>query len=140
MRLLIGAAAVGLLGLAGLRSTPAVPANPGHVQVSVNAICGENSVQFSASPWTAPVARGDTVVWVLDNLSNVDAITVNAVKPNAWPYRETSLRGTKKVPARARDMKASAQSGVRYRYNVQFICVIAQKVDTVVIDPDMIIQ
>lgn len=140
MRLLIGAAAAGLLGLVGLRSRSAAPAQQGPVKVNVTAICGENSVQFSASPWTASVPRDSAVEWVMTNLSNASAIEVNAKNPGDWPYRNTHFHGTKQLPARARGMKANAEPGHRYRYTVTFICDIAHKADTVVIDPDMIIQ
>lgn len=140
MRILL-AVAVGLVGVVVLQCARGPRAAPSLVGVNVSASCGEGSVQFSVAPWTAIVAQGDSVEWVLGGAGNVDSISVIAANASDWPFGNGPLlHGRRNLPARASRMRPNAARPQPYRYKLQFVCVRPGKVDTVVIDPDMIIR
>ncbi len=112
----------------------------GEARVEVDVRCTPNNgVQFSLSPWTARLAQGDSIAWVLHPDANVSEITVTAKQPD-WPftsmppYKGNATRGPK-----GKGMKPN-QLNKRYAYAINTSCARADgTTSTVVIDPDMII-
>ncbi len=144
MRLLIGAAAVGLLGLIGLRFKPAVTTQQAAVPVTVNLRCYDDSVHVSVVPWTVTVAQGGSVDWELDPSADANSMIVSANNPFRWPFQNGSqYTGDKKNSAKGRQMKANAHAQSPYQYSFTLSCSTPDKAGMprkVVIDPEMIIN
>lgn len=110
------------------------------VHVRVDCLAG-GGVSFSLTPWTIEMRAGDSINWNLDSGANVTEMEVITKRPGgAWPFRrKPPYKVTKDRPMGAQALD-DAHSGRRYQYAVSAICVRgASEVDSVVIDPDIII-
>ena len=111
-----------------------------NVDVRIECLAGRG-VSFSLTPWLIEVNRGDSINWRLDQSSNVNDMEIVSKMPgNRWPFRnKPPYNSAKGNPAGARALD-NAETGRRYKYAVQTICMReGDQADTVVIDPDMII-
>ncbi len=107
--------------------------------VTIDARCtgGENT-SVTLRPWNLRLQQGDDVRWVLNGNANSDDITISP-KRDAWPFVDAPpYKGGKGRPARTGGMRPNAQG--RYSYNVTLICTNGGNADTVLIDPDIIVD
>ena len=130
------AAFVGIPGNAEAQSTPA---NQVDVIVDIRCLAG-NGVSFSLVPWSARLAVGDSIAWVLHPDAQVPEITITS-KQAAWPFvAAPPYKGNSGRPPKGKGMKAGVKAGDKYSYAVTAAC---QRSDgtysTIIIDPDMII-
>lgn len=139
-----------LVGVAALACAPApekstdtgtVAPPPG--QVTVDARCaGPRNTSVTVSPWNLHVPRDSnvTVTWVINAAANTDTITITPKQGTSWPFGGDAAVGSKATPARVQG-RTPNEPGVRYRYNIQLVCRIgAADPDTVVVDPDIIVD
>ncbi len=111
------------------------------VTVAVDVRCNpNNAVSLSVAPWTAQLAQGDSIIWVLDPNANVPEITITSKQPG-WPFTTSPpYKGNAARPPKGSGMRPN-QAGRRYAYGITAVCTRADgTTNTVVIDPDMIIQ
>ncbi len=126
------------LTLAFTRDREAVTALAvGQVEIDARCTGGENT-RITIRPWNLKVRQGDDVNWVLNRNANSSDITITP-KREAWPFADAPpYRGTKAAPARAAGMRPNAKG--RYAYSVSLICTNGARSDTVLIDPDIIVD
>lgn len=136
--------------LAGIASLPLIvaacsvmrsnPTPPGTVAITVDARCaGPRNTRVSVSPWNTQVRQGDDVNWVLDNRANADSIIITPKNPDTWLFdAPPPYVGKKNNPGQGRRMKNNARG--RYSYNIGLICASGNNRDTIVIDPDIIVD
>jgi plastocyanin len=108
-------------------------------EVTIDARCtGGDNTSITLRPWNLKVRQGDTVNWVLNANANSNDVTITA-KREAWPFAEAPpYKGAKGKPARSGAMRPNARG--RYSYNVSLICTNGARSDTVLIDPDIIVD
>lgn len=110
------------------------------VHVRVDCLAGDG-ISFSLTPWTTTVRAGDSINWNLDPGANVSEMEVITKRPGGpWPFRrKPPYKVTKNHPMGAQALD-DAHNDRRYQYAVSAICFRdSSNVDTVVIDPDIII-
>ena len=108
-------------------------------EVTIDARCtgGENT-SITLRPWNLKIRQGDVVNWVLNANANSDDVTITP-KRNAWPFAAPPpYRGSKKTRAQSGAMRPNSRG--RYSYNVSLICTNGARSDTVLIDPDIIVD
>ncbi len=110
------------------------------VSITVDARCaGPRSTRVSISPWNAAVRQGDEVNWVLNSGANTDSMMIMPKDPAAWLFdAPPPYVGRKSSPGQGRRMKGNARG--RYRYDIGLICRSGNTRDTIVIDPDIIVD
>lgn len=115
------------------------PPPPGAGEVEVDARCtGGGNTRITIRPWNLKIRQGDEVTWLLDRNANSSEITITP-KREAWPFASTPpYRGSKASPARAGNMRPNARG--RYAYSVSLICTHDGVPDTVLVDPDIIVD
>ena len=114
-------------------------ANVATKEVSIDARCtgGENT-SITLRPWNLKIRQGDEVSWVLNADANSDEVSITP-KRNAWPFAATPpYRGSKKTRVQSGAMRPNARG--RYSYNVSLICTNGARSDTILIDPDIIVD
>ena len=130
------AAFVGIPGKAEGQGTP-----PNQVDVTVDIRCQPgNGVSFSLTPWSAQLAVGDSIAWILHPDAQVTEITITS-KQAAWPFvAGPPYKGNARRPPKGKGMKPGVRAGDKYSYAVTAACPRADGTfSTVIIDPDMII-
>ena len=143
MRLLLAAAA-GVIGVTTLNVGAPAPASPTEavVTVSVDLRCTPNGVNYKVDPWTVTLKQGDTIEWDLDAGANTDEIVIQPKRADAWPFETRRFRGGRGNNNRphGRGMHPG-ERGRRYQYNVLMVCKgDVSRPDTIVVDPEMIIE
>jgi len=136
-----------LLGMLAITVVPVLLATSNSVQasrmatrdVTIDARCTDGEgTSVTLRPWNLKIKQGDDVRWVLNGDANSDDITITP-KRAAWPFLDRrAYRGGRGRPARTGGMRANARG--RYSYNVTLICTNGANADTVVIDPDIIVD
>lgn len=107
--------------------------------VSISFKCTTDGATMTVSPWRVTLpTRNDQVQWDVSNGS--DSVSITAKNVNRWPFSTNPPYKAKYgSPAVGRGIPSSVPAG-KYQYNIIGICPRAGGVvDTVVIDPDMII-
>lgn len=107
--------------------------------VSISFKCTTDGATMTVSPWRVTLpTRNDQVQWDVSNGS--DSVSITAKNVNRWPFSSNPPYKAKYgSPAVGRGIPSSVPAG-KYQYNIIGICPRAGGVvDTVVIDPDMII-
>ena len=107
--------------------------------VSISFKCTTDGATMTVSPWRVTLpTRNDQVQWDVSNGS--DSVSIAAKNVNRWPFSTNPPYKAKYgSPAVGRGIPSSVPAG-KYQYNIIGICPRAGGVvDTVVIDPDMII-
>ncbi len=109
------------------------------VEVDIDARCtGGDNTSITIRPWNLRIRQGDEVSWVLNRNANSSDITITPKREN-WPFADQPpYRGSKATPARTGGMRPNAQG--RYAYNVSLICTNGARSDTVMVDPDIIVD
>lgn len=144
---------ISLLVLAGAASLACAPAPeplvdtgtvaPPPGQVMVDARCaGPRNTSVTVSPWNLHVPRDSnvTITWVINAAANTDTITITPKQGTSWPFDGASAVGSKAAPAQVQGRTPNTP-GVRYRYNIQLVCQVGSAdPDTVVVDPDIIVD
>ena len=127
------------VGLPGTAEAQGTPANQVDVIVDIRCLAG-NGVSFSLVPWSARLAVGDSIAWVLHPDAQVPEITITS-KQAAWPFvAAPPYRGNAARPPKAKGMKTSVKAGDKFSYAVTAVCTRADgTVSNIIIDPDMII-
>jgi len=93
----------------------------------------------SANPWRVALPnRGGQITWNITASSNVAEATVDSVPGFAWPFDSRGFKAKKNAPAHGHGVKNGLAAGT-YKYTITAICNLGNGVDTVSIDPDMII-
>lgn len=94
---------------------------------------------MSVSPWRVSLpTRNDQIQWDVSNGS--DSVSITAKNVNRWPFgTNPPFKAKYGSPAIGKGIPSSVPAG-KYQYNIIGICPRAGGVvDTVVVDPDMII-
>jgi len=87
-------------------------------------------------PWTASIAEGDDVEWIMDASSMAETFSVRPKSGRPWPFVGGPPSGSKGTPGRS---GAANQRG-RHLYDIQMNCVRPDGSSIpVVIDPEIII-
>ena len=87
-------------------------------------------------PWTASIAEGDDVEWVMDQSSMAQSFSVRPKTGRPWPFVGGPPSGSKGNPARS---GAANQRG-RHQYDILMNCVRSDGSSIpVVLDPEIII-
>ncbi len=110
------------------------------VAIDVDARCsGARNTRISVSPWNATVARGSNVSWVINAAANTDSILITPKNVTTWLYNAAPpYKGRKNAPATASRMKPGVRG--RFAYSISLICRAGANVDTILIDPDIIVD
>jgi hypothetical protein len=96
----------------------------------------------TVNPWRAELGQGQDIGWELRSQAQSDSFAVEPKRqgPQYWPYPDTGRHnGTKTDRAPYRGMKPG-QQGRAFKYNIVVWCVRQGRVDTVVVDPDIVIR
>ena len=133
--------AVGVVGFVGLGSVGVV-AGGYQVQdapVDVDVRCrGNAEPTWDVTPDTVTIVRGQGITWSLSVNGNGNTVEVFP-KPRqpAWPFPTARPQGNRQNPARSGASRAAGH----WRYNITVVCQQGNNPpDTVVIDPDIIIE
>ncbi len=108
-------------------------------EVTIDARCsGGDNTSITLRPWNLKLRQGDVVNWVLNANANSDEVTITP-KRDAWPFvGAPPYKGVKRNPAQSGAMRPNSRG--RYSYNVSLICTNGLSSDTVMIDPDIIVD
>lgn len=133
--LVTAAAACSVLLTAAARGPASVPATQ---SVSIDARCaGNRNTSITVQPWNLHVGQGDEVQWVISPSANTGEVTISPKA--AWPFANNRRQGSKTVPASSSGMQPGARG--RYSYTIRLVCQAgASQPDTVVVDPDVIVD
>jgi len=108
-------------------------------EVTIDARCtGGDNTSITLRPWNLKLRQGDAVNWVLNANANSNDVTITP-KRDAWPFAAAPpYKGGKGKPAQSGAMRPNSRG--RYSYNVSLICTNGARSDTVMIDPDIIVD
>lgn len=107
--------------------------------VSISFKCTTDGATMTVSPWRVALpTRNDQIQWDVSNGS--DSVSIAAKNVNRWPFSTNPpYKARYGSPAIGKGIPSSVPAG-KYQYNIIGICPRAGGVvDTVVVDPDMII-
>lgn len=138
----LGIFGIGILANFGIARFEAAGVQQQAYSVSLNIQCPANgAVTTTVNPWRAEVAQGQDIEWTLLGQAQSDSFAIQPKQsgPQNWPYANPGRRkGTKADRAGYGNMR-SGQQGRRFQYNITLWCVRGERVDTVVIDPDVVV-
>jgi hypothetical protein len=138
----LGIFSIGLLANFGMARFEAERSQQQAYTVSLDIRCPANgAVTTTVNPWRAQVAQGQDIEWTLQGQAQSDSFAIQPKRSGAqnWPYTNPGRRkGTKADRAGYGNMRAG-QQGRRFRYNITLWCVRGERIDTVVIDPDVVV-
>ena len=131
---------VAVLGTTRIAEAQSIPGGQVNVAVDIRCLAG-NGVSFSVAPWTAPLAPGDSIAWILNPDAGVAEITIVPKDTKKWPYDDAPpFKGNAKAGPKLKKMKSTVKAGEKYSYNITASCQRADgTVSYIVVDPDMII-
>lgn len=135
-------AATGLLGVvatipwSGGATEPSELPAAATQRVTIGASCNGTRVTVWVDPWTAAIAEGDDVEWVMDQSSMAPSFSVRPKSGRPWPFVGRPPSGSKDNPGRS---GAANQRG-RHQYDILMSCVQPDGTSIpVVLDPEIII-
>ncbi len=132
---------------AGLRSTVVPPPRPSwpppqtalpltaeasHVNV---AFACSDSVVFRVTPWSIEVPKRTSVAW---HLAGASALRITHDSLSPWPFEKQTPSGDS-VASTGPMTDTTVAVGTRINYRINAECMIGERRDTVVVDPELII-
>ena len=138
--LLSAVAGIALIAACGKRedSTPPAPPPPpppaATNQVNIRLKCDNDGADIDVHPWRIKVYKADGVLWHAPQ----DSVWIAPKDSTKWPFDKDTIKVASGAKVPSTNFKQSVDTGT-YKYKIIGICNNTSGVDTVVLDPDMII-
>lgn len=118
------------------------PPPPPAYDVAITLECiGEDSVSFGIKPWLYTLPKGRSVRWGLVSNSIADVKLASIGNSGPWPFPEAGDVVVRRGQATQRQRGSANALNKTFRYSITGSCTrpISNRVDTIVIDPIMIL-